>query len=114
MGTKKIRPEYPFPWGRFFLLWGLALLMCGSLFWLHQGFGADWAKWMAGLALGMPLVLAWAMTRPRWQKVTCSWCGSWGKFLEIRGERPAAEWGGPVVTYHCLKCGREMERLKKP
>jgi hypothetical protein len=97
------------PWGKFFLLWFLALLMGSSLLWLHYGFTRKILVPTSLFALGSAMGILWGTTRPRWQKAHCSWCGSRVGAHSMRFEPDTKIW---VLTYLCSKCGQATERRK--
>jgi hypothetical protein len=95
------------PWGKFFLLWILAVLMGGSLLWLHWGFTSRMVPPLLALALGTGLSLLWATQLPRWRKAHCAWCGARvraGSSLRAGGEK------GLVWVYKCEICGQVTEK----
>ena len=98
------------PWGKFFLLWFLAVLMGTSLLWLHFGFAGGIVLPSVLLAAVAGAGLLWATTRPRWEKAHCSWCGApvRAKALVFDRERP-----GWKITYGCPKCGHWTEKRKE-
>ena len=97
------------PWGKFFLLWFLAVLMGTSLLWLHFGFSSGlWGP--AGLlVLAAGLGLLWATTRPRWQKAHCSWCAAPVVAKAQKFDKSRGSW---VLVYQCAKCGHVTEKLR--
>lgn len=97
------------PWGKFFLLWFLALLMGTSLLWLHYGFTAKILMPVGWLALAAGLGILWGTTRPRWQKAHCAWCANRVQASTMRFDEKAAAW---VTVYRCEKCGHLTEKVK--
>lgn len=95
------------PWVKFFLLWGLAILMGGSLLWLHCGLTSRLVPPLLALALGTGLGLLWATTLPQWQKAHCAWCGA---RVRARSSRRDERGKGLVWIYKCESCGHVTEK----
>ncbi len=97
------------PFGKFFLLWFLALLMGISLLWLHYGLSSGIIVPFLFLGAVTGPGLLWAVTRPRWEKAHCSWCGSRVRAVAVRRETAGEGW---VLVYSCGKCGHLTEKQK--
>ena len=97
------------PWDKFLLLWFLAILMGGSLLWLHYGSTPGIVRPTAGLALGSGVGLLWATTRPHWQKAHCAWCGARVKAKTLRLDRGKGAW---LAVYKCEGCGHTTEKYQ--
>ena len=98
------------PWGKFLLLWFLALLMGASLLWLHYGFTAGILVPFLWLAAFSGPGLLWATTRPRWEKAHCSWCAARVRAKAARYDEASGGW---VMIYECDKCGHRTEKAKR-
>lgn len=99
------------PWGRFFLLWFLGILMGASLLWLHYDFSE---KILMPLAILIPMVgigLLWGTTLPKWQKAHCSYCLNRVTAKATRFDQEHQVW---VLVYECEKCGHITEKAKNP
>jgi hypothetical protein len=97
------------PWGRFFLLWFLGVLMGASLLRLHYDFSK---KILLPLALLIPAVglgLLWSTTLPKWQKAHCSFCMNRVSAKATRFDKPKQVW---VLIYECEKCGHITEKAQ--
>jgi len=97
------------PWGKFFLLWFLAVLMGTSLLWLNFGFEERFFTFLALLVAGTGLGLLWGTTRPRWQKAHCTWCMNKVAAKAMRYDETQKVW---VMVYECEKCGHITEKIK--
>lgn len=97
------------PWGKFLLLWFLALLMGTSLLWLHYGFTEGIVGPLVLLGIVTGLGLLWATTRARWQKAHCSWCGFSVRAHLMRYDEGRQGW---VTVYLCPKCSQSTEKFK--
>jgi hypothetical protein len=97
------------PWGKFFLLWFLAVLMGTSLLWLNFGFEERFFTYWAMLVVGTGLGLLWGTTRPRWQKAHCTWCMNRVAAKAMRYDKAQKVW---VMVYECEKCGHITEKTK--
>ncbi len=97
------------PWKKFFLLWALALLMGGSVFWLHWGFSARTLYYLMALAGTVGMGLLWATSRPYWEKAYCSWCGGRVNAQSSRWDEKRC---GLIYLYPCPSCGQVSEKLK--
>ena len=95
------------PWVKFFLLWGLAILMGGSLLWLHWGFTSQFVGPFVWMVIAVGTGLLWATSRPQWKKVYCSWCGSRVKAHTSRKDEKGKGW---VFLYPCQACGHITEK----
>jgi hypothetical protein len=98
------------PWGRFFLLWLLALLMGSSLLWLHYGYTEAMIRPLLWILAVVGAGLLWATTRPRWKRAHCAWCGWRVAATAMKYDEKTEEW---VTFFHCAKCGQVTEKRKK-
>ena len=97
------------PWKKFFLLWALAMIMGGSVFWLHWGFTLHTYKYLMVLGGAAGLGLLWATSRPRWEKAYCSWCG--GR-VTAQSSRWDEKRGCLIFLFPCPSCGQVSEKHK--
>ena len=97
------------PWGKFILLWALALLMGTSLLWLHYGANPAILKPAFLTWLGVGVGLLWGTTRPRWQKAHCAWCGARLTASSMRYDEAQKAW---LLSYPCAKCGQVTEKIR--
>jgi hypothetical protein len=97
------------PWGKFLLLWALALLMGSALLWLHFGFTPKFPGPFAVLAAVSALGILWGTTRPRWEKAHCAWCM---ERLQAHSKKYDEGRKGWVTYYPCPKCGHVTEKFK--
>lgn len=98
------------PWGKFFLLWFLGVLMGSSLLWLSFGFTERIVLPLALLIVATALGLLWATTLPKWQKAYCSFCLNRVSAKATRFDEAHQVW---VMIYECEKCGHITEKAKK-
>lgn len=98
------------PWGKFFLLWFLAVLMGSSLLWLNFGFTQRTLPPLGILILLSGLGLLWGTTLPKWQKAHCSFCLNRVSAKATRFDKGQRVW---VLIYECEKCGHITEKARR-
>ena len=97
------------PWGKFFLLWFLAILMAACLLWLHYAFSAPMLPPLEIFSAASGLGLLWATSRPRWKKAYCAWCGAKVQAKEMRINEK-----GTLFIFVCGACGHVTEKQLVP
>src|ERR1700677_1020720 len=88
------------PWGKFFLLWFLAIVMGSNLLRLSFGFTRQTLPPLGILILVSALGLLWGTTRPKWQKAHCSFCLNRVSAKATRFDEGRQVW---VMVYECEK-----------
>jgi hypothetical protein len=95
---------------KFFLLWFLAILMGECLIEMHFGLESSHYAilliWIVVSGVGIRI----AMLQPRWQKISCSWCGS--ALLEETSSQYIAHQNMIVTQWKCQKCGQSIKRVQ--
>ncbi len=97
------------PWGKFFLLWFLGVVMGSSLLWLSYGFTERTLGPLLLLVLATGIGLLWGTTRPKWQKTHCSYCLNRVSAKATRFDEAHQVW---VLVYECGKCGHITEKAR--